>query len=223
LRRLIIGLNVPLSVECEPDKSNRQQNGAGYDQPMWIFHLKWIIHLKHSQLSRRFWLLEYLRTTHSARRLPREGAVIDDANPTAVRRQARRLKWGTSKERATKSLSACYQADVPNLFLGIDASLRPQPSAPPAGAGSLKPRSPDQATNRPPNRAQITTTATIRTIAKIVRRPSGSFQNLIFERYTFRIVFLQPGFRRVLGRKDLEMIAVANLLAGVEVNPDRHC
>jgi hypothetical protein len=64
---------------------------------------------------------------HSARRLPREGAVIK-ANPTAVRRRARRLKWGTSKERATRSLSACYQADVPNLFLGIDASLRPQPS-----------------------------------------------------------------------------------------------
>ena len=60
LRRLIIGLNVPVSVECEPDKSNRQQDGAGYDQPMWISHLK------HSQLSRRFSLLECLRTTFRA-------------------------------------------------------------------------------------------------------------------------------------------------------------
>jgi hypothetical protein len=31
LRRLVIGLNVPVSVEREPDKSNRQQDGAGYD------------------------------------------------------------------------------------------------------------------------------------------------------------------------------------------------
>src|SRR5258708_2649354 len=61
---------------------------------------------------------------------------------------------------------------------------------PPAGAGSLKPRSPDQDTYRPPDRAEIATTATIRSFAKIARRPSGSFQNLIFEPYAFRIVFL---------------------------------
>jgi hypothetical protein len=38
-RRLVIGLTVPVSAEYEPDKSNRQKDGAGYDQPMWIFHL----------------------------------------------------------------------------------------------------------------------------------------------------------------------------------------
>jgi hypothetical protein len=118
-------------VECEPDKSNRQQDGAGYDQPMWISHLK------HSQLSRRFSLLEYLRTTFRAAPVARRrgdydcsfciiGPLADllNANPTAVRRRARRLKWGTSKERATRNRSACYNVDVPNRFLGTDASLR---------------------------------------------------------------------------------------------------
>jgi hypothetical protein len=33
-RRLLIGLNVTVAAECEPDKSNRHQNGAGCDQPM---------------------------------------------------------------------------------------------------------------------------------------------------------------------------------------------
>jgi hypothetical protein len=35
----MMGLNVPVSAECEPDKSNRDQDDAGNDQPMWIFHL----------------------------------------------------------------------------------------------------------------------------------------------------------------------------------------
>jgi hypothetical protein len=55
-RRLMIGLNVPVSAECEPDKSDRHQDGAGYDKPMWIFHLS-------IPSSRSFSLLEYLRTT----------------------------------------------------------------------------------------------------------------------------------------------------------------
>jgi hypothetical protein len=49
----MIGLTVPVSAECEPDKSNRQQNGAGYHQPMWISHLS----------TPSFALLEYRRTT----------------------------------------------------------------------------------------------------------------------------------------------------------------
>jgi hypothetical protein len=57
-RRLMIGLNVPASAECEPDKSNRQQGGAGNDQPMWIFHLS-------IPSSRSFSLLEYLSKTTS--------------------------------------------------------------------------------------------------------------------------------------------------------------
>jgi hypothetical protein len=35
----MIGLNVPVSAECEPDKSDRHQDGPGYDQPMGIIHL----------------------------------------------------------------------------------------------------------------------------------------------------------------------------------------
>jgi hypothetical protein len=50
----------------------------------------------------------------------------------------------------------------------------------------------------------------------------GSLQNLIFERETLWVVFLKPRFRRVLVCKDLQMIAVTNLLSGVDVNPDRH-
>ena len=57
--RLLIALNVPLSAECEPDKSNRQQDDAGYDQPMWISHLS-------IPSSPSFSLLEYLRTTFCA-------------------------------------------------------------------------------------------------------------------------------------------------------------
>jgi hypothetical protein len=53
----MIGLSVPVSAECEPDKSNRHQNGAGYDQPMWISHLS---------IPNSFSLLEYLRTTFRA-------------------------------------------------------------------------------------------------------------------------------------------------------------
>ncbi len=43
----------------------------------------------------------------------------------------------------------------------------------------------------PPNKFHIIASAAISSMAKTVRRPSGSFQNLIFERYAFRIVFLQ--------------------------------
>jgi hypothetical protein len=35
-RRLMIGLDVPVSAECEPDKSNRHEDSASYDQPIWI-------------------------------------------------------------------------------------------------------------------------------------------------------------------------------------------
>jgi hypothetical protein len=54
------------------------------------------------------------------------------------------------------------------------------------------------------------------------RLANGSFQNLILERHALGVVFLKPGFGRDLGRKYLRVIAVANLLAGVDVNPDRH-
>ena len=35
--------------------------------------------------------------------------------------------------------------------------------------------------------------------------------------------FPETMFRGVLARKNLQVIAVANLLAGIDVNPDRHC
>ena len=49
-----------------------------------------------------------------------------------------------------------------------------------------------------------------------------SLQNLVLERNAFRIVFLEPNLGSDLGHKDLEVIRVANVFAGVDVNPDRH-
>ena len=45
---------------------------------------------------------------------------------------------------------------------------------------------------------------------------------VIFKRNAFRIVFLEPSFGGVDIREDLEVIGVADLLAGVDVGPDRH-
>jgi hypothetical protein len=42
-------------------------------------------------------------------------------------------------------------------------------------------------------------------------RRRDSFQRLILKRDAFRVVFLQPRFRGVLVREDLEVILVANL------------
>ena len=50
----------------------------------------------------------------------------------------------------------------------------------------------------------------------------GSFQNLILERHAFGIVFRKPRFGGVGVRKDLEVIAVSDLLAGVDLDPDSH-
>jgi hypothetical protein len=47
---------------------------------------------------------------------------------------------------------------------------------------------------------------------------AGSIQNLIFESNAFRVVLLEPGFRGVGIREDLEVIDVANPLAGVDVD-----
>jgi hypothetical protein len=45
-----------------------------------------------------------------------------------------------------------------------------------------------------------------------------SFQNLEIKGHAFRTVFLEPGFRGVGIRKYLDVLAVANLLAGVDVD-----
>ena len=50
----------------------------------------------------------------------------------------------------------------------------------------------------------------------------GSPYDLVGERDAFQVVFLQPGFRGVLTREDLEMFGIANVLLGIDVNPDGH-
>jgi hypothetical protein len=49
----------------------------------------------------------------------------------------------------------------------------------------------------------------------------GLVQNLVFERHAFRIVFGEPPISGLRAGKDLEVILVADLLAGVDINPDR--
>ena len=49
---------------------------------------------------------------------------------------------------------------------------------------------------------------------------SGSLQNLIFECHAFGIVSLKPFFRGVSGGEDLDVLRIANLLAGVDVDKD---
>jgi hypothetical protein len=48
----------------------------------------------------------------------------------------------------------------------------------------------------------------------------GSLQNLLFERDTFRVVFGKPTVRGVRVDEQLEMINVADFLAGIDVNPN---
>jgi hypothetical protein len=50
----------------------------------------------------------------------------------------------------------------------------------------------------------------------------GSFENLIFEGNVFGIVFLKPFCRGVGGGEHLEVLGIANLLAGVDVDKDGH-
>jgi hypothetical protein len=52
---------------------------------------------------------------------------------------------------------------------------------------------------------------------------AGSIQNLILERNTFRIVFLEPYVSSILASKDLKVTEVPNFFAGVDVNPNCHC
>ena len=77
-RRLMIELNDPVSAEYEPDKSNRQRDGAGYDQPMWIFHLS-------IPSSRSFSLLEYHRTTFRVAPRARGPAIMIAVSKLSVR------------------------------------------------------------------------------------------------------------------------------------------
>src|SRR5947208_10271961 len=53
---------------------------------------------------------------------------------------------------------------------------------------------------------------------------TGSLRlNRILKRNAFRIVFLEPNLGRDLRRKDLHVIAVADMLASVDIYPDLHC
>ena len=47
-------------------------------------------------------------------------------------------------------------------------------------------------------------------------------EHVVLRGHAFRIVFREPGLRRVGIREDLEVIDVANLLAGVDVYRPRH-
>jgi hypothetical protein len=81
----LIGLNVAVSAEaeCEPDKSNRHHDGAGYDHPMWISHLG-IPSFRSFALaaSRSF---EYLRTTFRAAPAARGSAMMIAVSKLSVR------------------------------------------------------------------------------------------------------------------------------------------
>jgi hypothetical protein len=46
-------------------------------------------------------------------------------------------------------------------------------------------------------------------------------QHVVFKRHAFRILLRKPCIGSVAVRKDLEVITVADLLAGIDVNPDR--
>ena len=50
----------------------------------------------------------------------------------------------------------------------------------------------------------------------------GSFQNLVLKGHALWVVFREPAFRGVGIPDDLEVIAVSDLLAGVDLDPDSH-
>jgi len=45
--------------------------------------------------------------------------------------------------------------------------------------------------------------------------------NVIFKRDAFRVVLCEPCIGSAAVREDLEVIAVADLLPGIDINPDR--
>jgi hypothetical protein len=53
-------------------------------------------------------------------------------------------------------------------------------------------------------------------------RSIRSFQNIAFEGYTFSVVLLEPAFGGVGIRKELNVVGVANLLAGFDLDKNCH-
>ena len=53
-------------------------------------------------------------------------------------------------------------------------------------------------------------------------RRCGSLQNLILERHAFRVVFLELCLRGVRISEHFQVVAVANVLARVDIDPDGH-
>ena len=51
--------------------------------------------------------------------------------------------------------------------------------------------------------------------------PRHSLQDLIFECRAFGVILLEPAVRSNLIGKDLEMVGISNLLAGVDIDPNR--
>jgi len=49
------------------------------------------------------------------------------------------------------------------------------------------------------------------------------FDHSVFKRYAFRVIFLEPSVRSFFVRKNLEMAGVANMVSGVDIDPNgRH-
>src|SRR5258705_11331819 len=55
---------------------------------------------------------------------------------------------------------------------------------------------------------------------RFIRSPDNHW---ILKRHAFRVVFRKPRFRGVRIGEDLDVVAVAYLLAAVDIYPDRHC
>jgi hypothetical protein len=75
----------------------------------------------------------------------------------------------------------------------------------------------------------VTTSYQSRTIRIVPPRPdpadprhsvriAGLLKNLVFERDTLGVIFLKPHLRGILVRKDLQVVLVANLLAGIDID-----
>jgi hypothetical protein len=51
---------------------------------------------------------------------------------------------------------------------------------------------------------------------------TSSFEDLVLERAAFRGVFLEPDFRNLCGCEHLDVLDIADLLAGVDVDKEGH-
>src|ERR1700730_13301075 len=71
-----------------------------------------------------------------------------------------------------------------------------------------------------PSTFHNTASATTGILARTVRRRCGSLQDLILECHAFGVIFLQPCFHGVDVCEHLEMTGVANMMSGIDINPN---